>query len=262
MIGEDIHESFNDWSDLRNRILDCDMKKCSRHHKPGCKRISVLFDREGIRQEKKVMVLISQDPAVELRKEIDDAEKIEEKLVEDCQRNDFGDKPISPYPNGRLKEMLQRIFNPRKDPIYWTHSLKCLPKERNPEIGSDWPTAGQYCTNYLRNELLLLAKEEIVIIAFGRYAINASLSVLGKQQIPPEQRLLDYLTVIRDTTKSDWDTLTFHWENRTVRLYVFPHPRWESLWGAKKIRKAGLERFLRTEGDKVNEEWSRICHQT
>jgi len=83
-------------------------------------------------------------------------------------------------------------FNPREGEIYWTHSLKCIPK-RNDSIGGEWRRAGGFCHRYFQEELRLILESQrqrpglihkpLAVVGIGRYALTLCEHLLGEASL-------------------------------------------------------------------------------
>jgi hypothetical protein len=86
-------------------------------------------------------------------------------------------------PRPLLKQVLEiigRPFDPFDDTIYWTHALKCIPKN-DQNIRSQWSKCSTACIGNLRSELDSMRESELLVIALGKYATGITLALLNNE---------------------------------------------------------------------------------
>lgn len=212
------------WGGLESRVRD----QCS-----GCPRnpdkVPVLF-RRGPDLSKVDFLIVSQEPANFLRA-LGTSESVEAKLRAMCKQGTPEEmKKVNP-----LSKVVQMFgpFDPSEGRIYWTHALKCVPVNSDRDINKEWRKAATKCREHLISEIKALGKEELNIVAFGKYALEICLNVLDGQDIDQELS-------ISETMQSSKLPLVYKYRfkdgtSKNINLFVFTNPSAEVV----KIMKSG-----------------------
>jgi hypothetical protein len=160
---------------------------------PGCPRnnekMTVLFERKGPLENVEFLVL-SQEPGFWLRsnptKAVDD-------LMRLCKT---GNRSVPEVKQANPLIKILQIFNnfdPAADRVYWTHALKCIPSRSDRDVNKEWRKAATRCEEMLLDEVRLLGKREINIIAFGKYALEMCLHAFDGQDIDQELSISEFM---------------------------------------------------------------------
>lgn len=124
-------------------------------------------------------------------------------------------------------------FDPSSSRVYWTHALKCVPANGDRDVNKEWRKAATKCKEHFISELKVLGKNELNILAFGKYALELCLNVLDDQDIDQELSISEFMQSVK---------LPLVYKHRfkdgsvkNVNLYVFTNPSAEVV----KIMKSG-----------------------
>jgi hypothetical protein len=200
------------WEELRKTVKNCGFTECPRNQG----KLPILFDRTEESLSRIRFVVVSQEPASGLENlHPHNTEEIEKFLVKQCSGQEKTRKGNIPY---FLIDLFGGYFNPARDEIYWTHSLKCIPT-RNRDINNQWGKCSKVCSQHFRNELSLILErcqeKPLNVIAIGRYALT-----LCRRPDEPNriERIKEYL---RETDPSG-ERLYF--QGKEMLLFAFIHP--------------------------------------
>ena len=197
----------------------------------GCPRdpnkLPVLFERNN--PAKVEFVIVSQEPGHWLRSLDGSAE---EKLCSLCKGGASSDELRRANPLSKVVEMFGG-FDPSSSKVYWTHALKCVPVKGDRDVNKEWRKAATKCREHFISELRILGKEELNVIAFGKYALEMCLHVFDGQDIDQELS-------ISEVMQSSKLPLTFRYRfkdgtSKNITLYVFTNPSAEVV----KVMKSG-----------------------
>jgi hypothetical protein len=166
-----------DWEALIEKVKG----PCSGCPRNGSK-APVIFNRKVMLGNIEFIV-ISQEPGFWLRT---DQAKAEEDLLRLCKTGK------SNLPEVKLANPLTKIlqifgnFDPTGDKVYWTHALKCIPYKSDRDVNKEWRKAATRCEAMFLDEIRLLGKKDINLVAFGKYALELCLHALDDQDIDQE----------------------------------------------------------------------------
>lgn len=197
----------------------------------GCPRNSakspVLFTRAGPLGQVD-FVIVSQEPGFWLKTEADP----QEKLARMCRDG----KPLDEIKKANPLSKVVQIFGPY-DPcagrVYWTHALKCIPSKGDRDINKEWRKAATRCGEYFLEELKVLGRSELNVLAFGKYALEMCLTLFDGQDIDQELSISEFMqgAKLPLTYKYKFKDGTV----KTINLFVFTNPSSEVV----KIMKSG-----------------------
>jgi hypothetical protein len=149
----------------------------------------VMFDRKTALANVEFMV-VSQEPGFRLRA---DEEKAKDNLLRLCRTG----KPTLPEvkQTNPLIKILQIFdnFDPESSKIYWTHALKCIPSRSDRDVNKEWRKAATRCEEMFLDEVRLLGKKDLNIIAFGKYALEMCLHLFTNQDIDQELSISEFM---------------------------------------------------------------------
>ena len=155
-----------------------------------------------------------------------------------------------------LSKMLQIFgnFDPSTSSIYWTHALKCVPSKGDRDINKEWRRAATRCEDMFLDEMRVLGKAELNMVAFGKYALELCLTCSGRSRHGPraehqrvhanEPPATSYKHKFKDGT------------DKRVNLFVFTNPSNDTV----KINKSGgrmtVEEIQEIESKRIQEIFS------
>ena len=201
------------WNELRKCVKNCQF---------NCPRIDdefkILFHREKSSLSKTKFVVVSQEPGYSLKKEKEPFKNsigVEEHLICECQKERSNKKT----PINRVKDIFDiDKFNPTTCEIYWTHALKCIPKESDEEIHKAWKNcASTNCVKHFINELKLIPSKNLIIIPMGKYALTLCRHVLEDYPLKKPTNILDFIE------KYDFKK-EYSFNEKKILLFPFVHP--------------------------------------
>jgi hypothetical protein len=215
----------NDLSTLRTAVSG----SCS-----GCPRnknkISVLFPRRGPNHIVDFLI-VSQEPGFWLRS-LSTSEAIEQRLAKVAKEGGPPDELKRSNPLSKVVQIFSKL-DPTDGRIYWTHALKCVPMNSDRDINKEWRKAATRCEEHFLDELRILGKTELNVIAFGKYALELCLHALDNQDIDQEISISEFMQSSRlpITYKHRFKD----GNSKTINLFVFTNPSSEVV----KVMKSG-----------------------
>jgi len=215
----------SDFKELRSRASG----SCS-----GCPRskdkLPVLFPR---RHDPRAVdfVVVSQEPGFWLRS-LSTSEVIERNLARVTKEGGPPDDLKRCNPLSKVVQIFSG-FDPSEGRVYWTHALKCVPMASDRDINKEWRKAATRCEEFFLDELRLLGRAELNVLAFGKYALELCLHALDGQDIDQELSISEFMQASKlpITYKHRFKDGT----SKTINLFVFTNPSSEVV----KIIKSG-----------------------
>jgi uracil-DNA glycosylase len=200
------------WDDLKLLVENCQYETCPRNSEHN---IPIFFGRGPNSLNQIRFVVISQEPGNRLWKEYKlSSHEIEKKLIQDCLKPT---KRKTTVPH-RLNEIFGAPFNPSSSPVYWTHALKCLPKESNQQISEDWTWCALNCVNHLKKELTNIPGSHLAVITIGNYALSLCRHLLEGVSIPRRPKgIMDFIRYHNPSR-------VFRFVEKKIQLFPFIHP--------------------------------------
>lgn len=200
----------------------------------GCPRnkdkVPVLFPRRSPNQMVDFLV-VSQEPGFWLRS-LSTSEAIEQRLSKVAREGGPPDEVKRSNPLSKVIQIFSK-FDPAEGRAYWTHALKCVPITSDRDINKEWRKASTRCEEYFLDEIKMLGKAELNVLAFGKYALELCLHAFDGQEIDQELSISEFM-------QSSRLPLTYRYKfkdgtSKTVNLFVFTNPSSEVV----KIMKSG-----------------------
>ncbi len=124
-------------------------------------------------------------------------------------------------------------FDPSASRTYWTHALKCVPLNGDRDVNKEWRKAATRCREHLIGELKVLGKNELNVLAFGKYALELCLNVLDGQDIDQELSISEFMQSVKLPLAYKYRFKDGSVKN--INLYVFTNPSAEVV----KVMKSG-----------------------
>jgi hypothetical protein len=124
-------------------------------------------------------------------------------------------------------------FDPSASRTYWTHALKCVPLNGDRDVNKEWRKAATKCREHFISELKVLGKNELNVLAFGKYALELCLNVLDAQDIDQELSISEFMQSVKLPLVYKYRFKDGSVKN--VNLYVFTNPSAEVV----KVMKSG-----------------------
>ena len=231
-----------DWEGLISKVR-CPCGGCPRNSAQS----PVMFNRRTLVGNVEFIV-ISQEPGFRLRA---DEAKAEENLLKLCRTG----KPTLPEvkQTNPLTKILQIFdnFDPESSKIYWTHALKCIPSRSDRDVNKEWRKAATRCEEIFLDEVRLLGKKDLNIIAFGKYALEMCLHLFANQDIDQELSISEFMQNNRFPLP-----YKFKFKDGTVKnisLFVYGNPSSEVVNIKKSGGKMTVEEIQDLETKRIHE---------
>jgi hypothetical protein len=193
-------------------------------------------------------IVVSQEPGFRLRA---DEAKAEENLLRLC-RTGKSTLPEVKQTNPLIK-ILQIFdhFDPESGKIYWTHALKCIPSRSDRDVNKEWRKAATRCEEMFLDEVRLLGKKDLNIIAFGKYALEMCLHLFADQDIDQELSISEFM-------QNNRFPLPYKYKFRdgtvkNVSLFVYGNPSSEVVNIKKSGGKMTVEEIQDLETKRIQE---------
>ncbi len=238
-----VADAVNDLNELRTRVQG----PCS-----GCPRnkdkLPVLLPRRGPLHAVDFLI-VSQEPGFWLRS-MATGEAIEKKLSKITKEGGPADDLKRANPISKVVQIFSQ-FDPAEGRVYWTHALKCVPASSDRDINKEWRKAATRCEEHLLDEIRILGKNELNVLAFGKYALEMCLHALDGQDIDQEIGISEFMQSSRlpITYKHRFKDGTA----KTVNLYVFTNPSSEVVKVMKSGGKMTVEEIQDLEIKRIHE---------
>jgi len=174
-------------------------------------------------------VIVSQEPGHWLLPLGDGAAT---KLLSLCQGKGAAEEVRKANPLSKVSHIFGP-FDPSSSRIYWTHALKCIPANSDRDINKEWRKAATRCREHFLGELKVLGKNEISVLAFGKYALELCLNVFDGQDIDQELSISEFMQSVKLPLAYKYRFKDGAVKN--VNLYVFTNPSAEVV----KVLKSG-----------------------
>ncbi len=202
------------WDELRKSVKNCQFDDCPRYKD----KFKILFNREESSLSKIKFVVVSQEPGYSLKREHDfkKSSNVEDFLISECLKEPDNKRT----PINRVKNIIKKEkFNPTTDEIYWTHALKCVPKESDEDIHKEWKgCASSNCIKHFINELTIIPSKKLIIIPLGNYALTMCRHILEKNHpLENVSGILEYIRTFNINKK-------FPFKDKEILLFPFVHP--------------------------------------
>lgn len=240
-----VEKGVVDWEGLVARVKG----PCGGCPRNGSKS-PVLFDHKGSLGGVE-FIIVSQEPGFWLNAF---PAKKEESLAELCKtgkKNTPECKQANPL--SKVLEIFDN-FDPSTSSIYWTHALKCVPSKGDRDINKEWRRAATRCTDMFLEEMRVLGKAELNIVAFGKYALELCLNVLDGQDLDQELSISEFMQSNR--LPLSYKIKFKDGTNKRVTLFVFTNPSNDTV----KINKSGgrmtVEEIQEIESKRIQEIFS------
>jgi hypothetical protein len=207
----------------------------------------VLFPRKAD-PSKVDFLIVSQEPGHWLRT-LGSNEAVEKGLSALC-RNGSAEELRKANPLSKVAQIFGG-FDPADGRVYWTHALKCVPLNSDRDVNKEWRKAAMKCREHFIGELRLLGKNEVNIIAFGKYALEMCLNVLDGQDIDQELSISEFMQSAKLPLVYKYRFKDGAVKN--VNLFVFTNPSAEVVKVMKSGGKMTTEEIQELEVKKISE---------
>ena len=230
------------WEDLTAKVKG----SCS-----GCPRNAskspVLFNRRSAVANVE-FIIVSQEPGFWLQVK---ASKADEELLRLCKTG----KPT--LPECKLANPLSKLiqifgnFDPAGDRVYWTHALKCIPTKSDRDVNKEWRKAATRCEEMFLDEIRILGKKDLNLVAFGKYALELCLHAFDDQDMDQELSISEFMQSNRLPI-----SYKYKFKDGTVKnitLFVYGNPSSEVVNIKKSGGKMTVEEIQEIETRRIQE---------
>jgi len=142
-------------------------------------------------------------------------------------------------------------FDPSASRTYWTHALKCVPLNGDRDVNKEWRKAATKCREHFISELKVLGKNELNVLAFGKYALELCLNVLDGQDIDQELSISEFMQSVKLPLVYKYRFKDGSVKN--VNLYVFTNPSAEVVMVMKSGGKMTADEIQELEIKRIQE---------
>lgn len=236
-----------DWTSIRKAVKD---EACS-----GCPRndgkMPVHLPRNADPRKIKFLV-VSQEPTFAWRAK--GAAAAEAKMVDLCKNAKEG---TASFKEAREIDPMVRLiqvfgnFDPAEGQVYWTHALKCIPKNSDRDVNKEWRKCAKACQNHFMNEVWTLGDASLNVMAIGKYALEMCLNAFDDQDIDQELSISEFMQTnslpLSYKLKSKDGTV------KNVTLFVYTNPSSEVCKVKKVGGKMTVDELQELETKKVKE---------
>jgi hypothetical protein len=235
-----------DWEGLIDKVK----APCGGCPRNGSK-TPIIFNRKASLSNVEFIV-VSQEPGFWLRA---NQAKAEEDLLKLCKT---GKSALPEVKQANPLTKILQIFNnfdPTEGRIYWTHALKCIPSKSDRDVNKEWRKAATRCEEMFLDEIRLLGKKDLNIIAFGKYGLELCLHSFAGQDIDQELSISEFMQNNRFPISYKYkfkDGTT-----KTISLFVFGNPSSEVVTIKKSGGKMTVEEIQEMETKRIQELMSR-----
>lgn len=231
------------WEGLASRVRG----QCSSCPRNPTK-VPVLFPRTAD-PSKVDFLIVSQEPGHWLRA-LGNGEAVERKLTALCVNGSPAEELKKANPLSKVAQVFGS-FDPAHGRVYWTHALKCIPANSDRDVNKEWRKTATKCREHFIGELRTFGRNEISVIAFGKYALQLCLNVLDGQDIDQELSISEFM-------QSSKLPLVFKYRFKdgavkNVNLFVFTNPSAEVVKVMKSGGKMTTEEIQDLEVKKIGE---------
>jgi len=175
-------------------------------------------------------LILAQEPGYWLRP-LGNPEAAERRLATICRES----RPDSE--EGKKANPLSKViqifgnFDPSGERVYLTHALKCIPSVSDRDINKEWRKAATKCEELFIAELHALGKNDLNVLAFGKFALEMCLHAFEGQDIDQDLSISEFM-------QSSRLPLSYRYKFKdgvvkNINLFVFTNPSSEIV----KIRK-------------------------
>ncbi|HEY3419074.1 MAG TPA: hypothetical protein VGK23_00790 [Methanomassiliicoccales archaeon] len=231
-----------DWEGLIAKVK----APCSGCPRSGSK-TPVIFNRKTSLGNVEFIV-VSQEPGFWLRA---NPARAEEDLLKLCRTG----KPSLPDVKqaNPLTKILQifNSFDPTGDRIYWTHALKCIPSKSDRDVNKEWRKAATRCEELFLDEIRLLGRRDVNIIAFGKYALEMCLHAFAGHDLDQELSISEFMQNNRFPLAYRYKFKDGSVKN--ISLYVYGNPSSEVVTIKKSGGKMTVEEIQEIETKRIRE---------
>jgi len=205
-----VASSDESWAQLRANVKNCRFINCPRNQE---EKLPILFDRKKDSLTRIRFLVLSQEPAASLRKILSNPAMIEEFLINECACNSTPKKGGLP---AKIREVFNKRFDPATSEIYWTHSLKCVPRS-DQDINREWEKCAHVCKDHFNEEVALIPSKRLTIIPLGNYALALCRHLFEGEPLSSTRGIMRYIsTMIAEKEVS--------FREKKIFLFPFIHP--------------------------------------
>lgn len=224
-----IHMGSMDWTDIRKGVIEAPCQGCPRNEA----KIPVHLPRAGNPMKVRFLV-VSQEPAFSWK--AGGSVVAVERMLALCRTAKEG---IPAFNEARQVDPVVRLlqvfgnFDPSEGPIYWTHALKCVPRNSDRDVNKEWRKCAKACQVHLMNEVWALGDLNLNVMAVGKYALEMCLNAFDGQDIDQELSISEFM-------QSNTLPLSFKLRSKdgvvkTISLFIYTNPSSEVC----KVKKVG-----------------------
>jgi len=84
-------------------------------------------------------------------------------------------------------------FDPSEGQVYWTHAMKCIPRNSDRDVNKEWRKCANACKAHLLREIWALGDSNLNVMAVGKYALEMCLNLFDDQDIDQELSISEFM---------------------------------------------------------------------
>lgn len=195
-------------------------------------------------------IVVSQEPGFWLNA-IEGKEGNLERLCKAGKKENLECKKANPL--SKVLEIFDN-FDPSSSRIYWTHALKCVPSKSDRDVNKEWRRAATRCSEMFLDEIRLIGKSNLNIIAFGKYALELCLYVFDGQDIDQELSISEFMQTHR--LPLSYKIKFKDGSTKNIALYIFTNPSSDVVKISKSGGRMTVEEMQEIEMARLREHFS------
>ncbi|OPY30902.1 MAG: hypothetical protein A4E32_02146 [Methanomassiliicoccales archaeon PtaU1.Bin124] len=197
-------------------------------------------------------LVVSQEPAFSWRAK--GPGPAEERMIGLCRTAKEG-SPV--FKEAREVDPVVRLiqifgtFDPTDGPVYWTHALKCIPRNGDRDVNKEWRKCAKACQVHLMNEIWALGGESLNVMAVGKYALEMCLNAFDDQDIDQELSISEFMQA--SSLPLSFKLRSKDGAVKNITLFVYTNPSSEVCKVKKVGGKMTVEELQELETKKVRD---------
>ena len=237
----------NDWTSVSNGVKQEPCAGCPRNDGKMPVHIPRVADPSKVK-----FLVVSQEPAFTWRAK--GAEAAEAKMSDLCKNAKEG---TPAFKEAREVDPIVRLvqvfgnFDVSDGPAYWTHALKCIPRNGDRDVNKEWRKCAKACQQHLMNEVWALGGPSLNVMAVGKYALEMCLNAFDGQDIDQELSISEFMQA--NALPLSYKLKSKDGVVKNITLFVYTNPSSEVCKVKKVGGKMTVDEIQEIESKKVRE---------
>lgn len=224
-----------EWTGIREAIKNAPCPACPRSDD----KMAVHLPRTGDPKKVKFLV-VSQEPSF-IWRSTEGPTAAEQRMILLCKTAKDGTPANSAAreidPIVRLVQVFD-LFDPTEGAVYWTHALKCVPRNSDRDVNKEWRKCSKACQVHLMKEIWALGGMNLNILAVGKYALEMCLNAFDGQDIDQELSISEFMQT--SSLPITYKLRSKDGAVKIISLFVYTNPSSEVC----KVKKVGGKRTV------------------